>query len=94
MTTRVVPLEEAVRRTRGALDEVLADGRRSRVMSGLTQRQVAVAMRCSRQLIGAIEGRQLDDVGVLQLARYTAIVGLDLSVPPIPRRRCSMTSAS
>jgi len=53
-------------------------------MSGLTQRQVAVAMRCSRQLIGAIEGRQLDDVGVLQLARYTAIVGLDLSVRTYP----------
>jgi len=41
-------------------------------------------MRCSRQLIGAIERGQLDDVGVLQLARYSAIVGLDLSVRAFP----------
>ena len=41
-------------------------------------------MRCSRQLIGAIEGRRLEDVGVLQLARYAAIVGLDLSVRAFP----------
>jgi hypothetical protein len=66
------------------LEGVLAEGRRSRLTSGLTQRQVAAAMRCSRQLIGAIENRQLDDVGVLQLARYTAVVGLDLSVRAFP----------
>jgi transcriptional regulator with XRE-family HTH domain len=84
VSTRLTSADEAVRRTRGALEAVIADGRRSRLTSGLTQRQVAAAMRCSRQLIGAIEGRQLEDVGVLQLARYSAIVGLDLTVRAFP----------
>jgi transcriptional regulator with XRE-family HTH domain len=94
MTTRLAPADEAVRRARGALEAVIADGRRSRTTRGLTQQQIAVAMRCSRQLIGAIERGQLDDVGVLQLARYSAIVGLDLSVRAFPATRSFTTSVS
>lgn len=80
MATRRDPIGEAARRAQHQLREALSDGRDARVAHGLPQAAVAGAMRCSRQAIGALERGRLDDVGVIQLARYCAAVGLDLSL--------------
>ena len=45
---------------------------------------MAVHVGCSRQLIGAIESGQLEDIGCIQLARIGAVVGLDVPIRAFP----------
>jgi transcriptional regulator with XRE-family HTH domain len=84
MTSRRNSIDVAGRRASRQLRDILADGRRARFARGLSQAQVASALGCSRQLVGAIEASHLDDVGAIQLARYCAAVGLDLPLRTYP----------
>ena len=45
---------------------------------------MAARLGCSRQLIGAIEAGQLEDVGCIQLARIGAVVGVDIPIRAFP----------
>ena len=78
---------EAERRAHDRLRRAIAECRLARQRSGISQRQVADALDCSRQLITALEAGQLGDVGIAQLSRYAATVGLDLSLNTHPSDR-------
>lgn len=65
---------------RRQLGELLDEIHERRLMSGATQARLAEAVGVSRSLVGAVERDELDDPGVLQLARLAAAVGLDLSL--------------
>jgi transcriptional regulator with XRE-family HTH domain len=79
MGVRRSRVEEAGRKARQQLGEVLVDLRHARANAGLTQAAVARALGVSRQRVTLWE--QGDGVGyVVQLARWGAVVGLDVSV--------------
>jgi transcriptional regulator with XRE-family HTH domain len=78
---------EVERRARRRLQRAIDDCRLARLRSGITQRQVADALDCSRQLITALEAGRIGEVGVTQLSRYAAAVGLDLSLNTYPAER-------
>lgn len=84
MPIRRKPADDAARRARRQLEEVLTEARRHRLGAGLSQAAIARFLGCSRQLITAIEADQLDDVGCIQLARLGAAVGLDISIRAFP----------
>jgi DNA-binding XRE family transcriptional regulator len=73
------PVDDATRRARHQVHEMVAELRTARLSAGLSQGSVAAAVGCSRQLIGAIEAGKLVDVGCIQLARIGAVVGMDVS---------------
>ena len=62
------------------LAEVLDEIHERRLMSGGTQAALAEAVGISRSLVGALERGELEDPGVVELARLAAAVGLDLSL--------------
>jgi DNA-binding XRE family transcriptional regulator len=80
MPTRRNPVDEATRRARHQVGEVLTELRGARLSAGLSQATIAAALGCSRQLIGVIEAGRLDDIGCVALARMGAVVGLDVSL--------------
>jgi transcriptional regulator with XRE-family HTH domain len=84
VVTRANPVHEASRRAGRQLREVLDDLRNARRAAGLSQRATATAVGCSRQEIGVIERGKLADVGVIQLARFGAVVGLDVPIRTFP----------
>jgi transcriptional regulator with XRE-family HTH domain len=71
---------EAERRVRRQLAEALDEIHERRLLSGATQADVAAAVGVSRSLVGALERDELEDPGVVELARMGAAVGLDLSL--------------
>ena len=80
MPVRRDPVEEAARRARYQLERALDEVRRRRIVAGVSQRTLARRLRCSRQLIGAMESGHLQDIGAIQLARMGAAVGLDVPI--------------
>jgi len=80
MPIRDDPIKEASRRARHQIEAVLTDLRNARRNAGISQRAMATALGCSRQLIGAIEMGQLEDIGCIQLARIGSVVGLDVPI--------------
>lgn len=84
MPIRRDPIEEAARRARHQVETALADVRNARRNAGISQTSMAALLGCSRQLIGAIEKGQLNDVGCVQLARIGAVVGLDVPIRAFP----------
>lgn len=84
MPIRRDPVEEATRRARQHVEHVLADIRDARRNAGISQAAMAAHVGCSRQLIGAIEKRQLEDIGCIQLAQIAAVVGLDVPIRAFP----------
>ncbi|MGI8658921.1 MAG: helix-turn-helix domain-containing protein [Candidatus Limnocylindria bacterium] len=84
MTTRRDPIGEATRRAMRQSLDVIEEARRARLARGISHAQVAAALGCSRQLIGALEGGRLGSVGLVQLVRYCAAVGLDLPLRTYP----------
>jgi DNA-binding XRE family transcriptional regulator len=84
MPIRRDPIEEATRRARQQVERALADLRDARRNAGISQATMAALLGCSRQLIGAIEAGELEDVGCLQLARMGAVVGLDIPIRAFP----------
>jgi transcriptional regulator with XRE-family HTH domain len=87
VTTRRDRLLEAERRARQRLRHTIDEVRQQRLQAGLTQRQIANALGCSRQFVTAVEAGRHDDTGLLMLSRYAAAVGLDLSVKLYPAGR-------
>lgn len=79
MPARVSHVEEAARRAQRQLDEVVSELRSARMAAGLSQATVAHAAGCSQQLIAAFESR-LVDPRLVQLARWGAVVGLDIPI--------------
>lgn len=75
-------VEEATRRARQQVKLALADLRDARRNAGMSQASMAALLGCSRQLIGAIEAGELEDVRCIQLARMGAVVGLDIPIRP------------
>ena len=71
---------DAERRARAQRQAVSQEIRRARLLAGVSQRDVARAAGCSRQLISAIEvGREVD-IGTIRLVRVAAVVGLEVSI--------------
>lgn len=58
--------------------------RRARITAGLSQQHVARAIGVSHSTLGRIERARVRDVGVVQLARALAVVGLELSARAYP----------
>lgn len=84
MSNRRNRVAEAQRRMRRQLVELLDDVHERRLMSGATQAELAEAIGTSRSLVGTLERDELEDPGIIQLARVAAAVGLDLSLRAFP----------
>jgi transcriptional regulator with XRE-family HTH domain len=84
MPTRTDRLVDAERSAHQRLEHALAECRQERIRVGVSQRQVADALGYSRQLITLLEAGRLKEVGLIQLSRYAAAIGLDLSVRLYP----------
>lgn len=80
MGTRRNPVDEAARHADRQLRAARDDLRNARLAAGLSQRSVGRAVGRSRQEIGAIERGELVDIGLVQLARLAAAVGLDVPI--------------
>jgi transcriptional regulator with XRE-family HTH domain len=75
--------EEAARRARAHVTAFIDELRDARLRAGLSQRSVGRALGVSRALIGAWEARTLTP-GAIQLYRWGAVVGLDVSIRAFP----------
>jgi transcriptional regulator with XRE-family HTH domain len=69
---------------RRQLVEVLDEIHERRLTSGATQAALAEAVGVSRSLVGMLERDELEDPGVIELARLAAAAGLDLSLRAFP----------
>lgn len=69
---------------RRQLAELLDEIHERRLMVGATQAALAEAVGVSRSLIGMLERDELEDPGVIELARLAAAAGLDLSLRAFP----------
>jgi transcriptional regulator with XRE-family HTH domain len=78
------PVDDAARRGRRQLDAVLDDLRSARRAAGLSQASLAVALGCSRPEVSVRERGARGDIGVIQLVRMAAGVGLDISIRAYP----------
>lgn len=83
MASRTSPTDDAARRGRRQLDEVVTDLRAARLAAGLSQAAVAHALHCSPQLLSVLE-RRVVEPRPIQLARWAAIVGLEVSIRAFP----------
>jgi transcriptional regulator with XRE-family HTH domain len=79
VSTRRNLVDEAARRARRQLDEVIGDLRAARLAAGLSQATVGRALGISRSLLAAWE-RSEGLASPLQLARWGAVVGLDIPI--------------
>lgn len=77
------PIDEAGRRARRQLDELLRDLRAAREAAGLSQATVAATLGHSRPLIGHWELGNISPDPV-QLARWGAVLGLDVPIRAFP----------
>ena len=76
-------VDEAARRARRQLDEAIRNLLDARSQSGLSQEAVATRIGATHQLISLWErGRVLPDP--IQLARWAAVVGLDIGIRTFP----------
>jgi transcriptional regulator with XRE-family HTH domain len=81
-TTRV--LELAARRARRQIFDIGEELRERRLALALSQEHVAAAAGISRTRYGLIERGQAIDVSIIELARLTAVLGLQASVRLYP----------
>jgi transcriptional regulator with XRE-family HTH domain len=84
MPIRSVRLVEAERRAQRRLNQALAECHQERLRIGVSQGRIADALGCSRQAITLLEAGKLKEVGVTQLGKYAAAIGLELSVRLYP----------
>ncbi len=83
MPSRVSAVTEAEHRARQQLDALITDLRAARLAAGVSQARVARAIGRSRPRLSAWERRHARP-GILDLARWAAAVGLELSVRAYP----------
>jgi transcriptional regulator with XRE-family HTH domain len=79
MSTRRNLVDEARRRARRQLDDVIRDLRNARLAAGLSQAAVGYALGISRSLLAGWERGELL-ASPLQLAGWGAVVGLDVPI--------------
>jgi transcriptional regulator with XRE-family HTH domain len=84
VTTRSSRIADAERKARRQVDLTLDDIRERRVALDARQVEIAELLGCSRQWVSLMERGAVQDLGVLELARLSAAVGLDLSVKAFP----------
>jgi transcriptional regulator with XRE-family HTH domain len=80
MSTRRYRVVEAERRMRRQLDAVLDDVVERRLAGGFRQSDVSAQLGCTRQWISEMERGKPADIGVIELSRLAAVVGLDLNL--------------
>ena len=83
MPSRVSAVIEAEHRARQQFDALIIDLRAARLAAGLSQARVARAIGRSRPRLSAWEQRRARP-GILDLARWAAVVGLEVSVRAYP----------
>ena len=83
MPIRTSRVDEAARRARNHVDEVLRSLIAARLNAGLSQTRVAAALGVSRSLLCAWEARRIVPTPI-QLYQWGAVVGLDLSIRAFP----------
>ncbi len=76
-------INEAARHALRQLDDALRELRDARLAAGLSQAAVATRLGCSRQLVAAWEARRIEPTST-QLARWAAVVGLEVSLRTFP----------
>lgn len=79
MTSRRNRIAEAERRAKRTLSTILDDVHERRISSGVHQSDVAAALGWSRSWYGALERGEVAGVGLVELSRMAAAVGLDVS---------------
>ena len=79
MPSRVRPIDDAARRMKRHLDEVLSDIREARIAAGLSQAALARAIGLSPNTVSRME-RGATPIEALPLAMLARAVGLDLSL--------------
>lgn len=84
MTTRRYRIVEAERRMRRQLGAVLDDIVERRLAGGIRQSDVAGPLGCTRQWVSEMERGKPANVGLIELGRLAAVVGLDLSLRAYP----------
>ena len=84
MPTRERAADRGSRLARQDLLAIASEVRAARIMSGATQRDVGRAVVLSHSEISRIERAALPGVGIRQLARIGAVVGLDIRVRAYP----------
>jgi transcriptional regulator with XRE-family HTH domain len=84
MSTRERPVDRGRRRCRDAIRRVATDGLSARVAGGLSQREVARAIRCSHAKVGRFERGEIANPDLEFMCSYCAVVGLDLAVRAYP----------
>jgi transcriptional regulator with XRE-family HTH domain len=83
MPSRSSPIDEAARRARQQLGELVRDLRSARMMAGLSQAAVAGAIGRSRELVADWEKHRWPP-SVVDLARWAAVVGLEVPIRAYP----------
>jgi transcriptional regulator with XRE-family HTH domain len=84
MATRTRLVDMGDLRARAALTKLTRDVREARVAAGLSQRDVARALRMDRSQYSRIERGLSPDLTVRTASRVCAVLGLDLSVRTYP----------
>ncbi len=84
MVTKERPADIGSRRARQILAEMGRELRNARVERGLSQVEVARAVKMSRSQVGRIEKADVPDVPLAKVARLLAVVGLELSARAYP----------
>ena len=84
MPARERLVDRGSRRGRVLKLELGEELRRARISAGLSQADVARAIGASYATVGRIERARLSDVGIVQLTRALAVVGLELSARAYP----------
>jgi transcriptional regulator with XRE-family HTH domain len=69
------------------LAEIASEIRSHRRKRGLTQHELATRARVSRPLIAKLEGGQLPEVGIGRLLRILHVLGLDLRITTLNKKR-------
>ena len=84
MATRERPIDRGTRIGRRLLREVGGEVREVRIGTGLSQDDVGDALGMSHSKVGRIERAALEAVSLMDLARLSAVLGMDLSVRVFP----------
>ena len=84
MPPRERQIHRGTQRARSILFDVGRELRTARLGAGLTQAQVGGAVGLSGSYVSLIERAKVDGVSLVDLARLTSVVGLDLNVRTYP----------
>ena len=84
MASRERPADRGSRQGRAAQERIETELREARIERGLSVAHVAKALGISKAEVSRIENHRSPNVPFIQLARFAAVVGLDLSLKTYP----------